>query len=630
MDSRVGRDSLFFLLREAWKKFRLAEFMLRLRHVQVMKLVRSWGGAAAGLLGLAVTALLFNGCSSGHYRQSADRQAYRIIQAFDAKVFGRTNEFSIDTRYSGRDPQLIQPAEIIEDRTATNRRVINLDQALGLAVQHSREYQSAKEKLYLKALTLTGSRYEFTPQMVANATAGLAGVGDGNNPGSPNSVTLHENLTVSQFLKTGGRLSVGLANDLARYFTLRFSSGSPTVSLGRDSAIREITVSLAQPLLRGFGKNNTAVEALTQAERDVVYAIRTFSLYQQGFAVDTVTTYFNLLTAKDKVRNNYRDFTNRVETTRYLEARSVDRERKSNVDDARTAELTARRGYINSLASYLSDLDSFKKDLGIPISDALYLEDQDLKELISAGLTPVDIDRDAAFRICVATHMNILNAIDEFEDTKRKVRLVRDQLQPGLDLTGKASLGSDDTDDFFDYTQFDLDKVRYSTTLQLDLPLDRLEQRNAYRSALVTFESRLRELAQTLDNYKDLIDRGLRSLEQARLNYLNGVESLKVAERRVENNVMLLEAGRATIRDLREAQDDLVSAQNDLAAIYTDYLSARLQLLLNIGVIDTAPEKFWMLDPLKDRLHDGQRGAPPLRMPDDKVLPPDQFLEPVP
>jgi hypothetical protein len=103
-----------------------------------------------------------------------------------------------------------------------------------------------------------------------------------------------------------------------------------------------------------------------------------------------------------------------------------------------------------------------------------------------------------------------------------------------------------------------------------------------------------------------------------------------VAQRRLENNAMLLEAGRATVRDVREAQDGLVQAQNALSTLYASYLSARLGLLLNIGVIDTQPDKFWLLDPLKQMLTREQLSAPPLRMPDDTVLPPEIFIEPTP
>jgi len=237
----------------------------------------------------------------------------------------------------------------------------------------------------------------------------------------------------------------------------------------------------------------------------------------------------------------------------------------------------------------------------------------------------VGIASRAAFRLSVEKQMDILNAIDRFEDNKRKIRIAADQLRASLSLFANATLQSEPPDD---YVNFDPNKVRYTAGIRLNLPVDRLRERNNYRATLVSFESQLRSLSLTLDNYRDRIDRGLRTLEQTRLNYLNGVESLKVAQRRVENNAMLLEAGRATIRDLRESQDGLIQAQNTLATIYASYLSTRLGLLVAIGVIDTQPDKFWLQDPLKDRLTVEQRGPPPLRMPDDRVLPPEVFIDP--
>jgi outer membrane protein TolC len=581
----------------------------------IVKMVLSFiYGRGVSVAGLILAALVLTGCSASHYRKSADKEVYGIIQNFEKQVFGQTNDFTIDTAQSGRNPKDIQAAEIIQDRGATNRRVLNLDQTLNLAVQNSREYQTQKEQLYLSALSLTGARYEFGPQFFAESAPQISGTPDGAQVGS-----IGNRMGVSQLLKTGGRLSVSLANDLVRYFT-----GKPSGD-ARNSAINTLSVDLTQPLLRGFGANSPLVEQLTQAERNVVYAVRAYSFYQQQFAVETVNTYFGLVTQKDIVRNNYRNYTNRVETTRYLEARAVDRERKSNVDDARTAELGARRDYINSLAAYLSAVDSFKLRLGIALSEELYLDDRDLEDLIKAGLTPVEIDRNAAFALCLEKQTEVLTAIDRFEDSKRKVRVAADRLRADVNVFGNATLSSEAPDD---YLNFDPNKVRYTAGIRLNLPIDRLTERNSYRATLVSFESQMRSLALTLDNYRDRIDRGLRTIEQARLNYINGVESLTVAQRRVDNNSMLLEAGRATIRDLREAQDQLIQAQNSLSGLYAAYLAGRLGLLLNVGVIEIASERFWLQDPLEKSLAPGQRGIPQLRMPDDRVVPPEKFLEP--
>lgn len=562
-------------------------------------------GAACGLL----LVLLGVGCSTNHYRESADQAAYQVLQQVEAHVFGRTNEFDIDTAWSSRDPQDISPAEIIENRKTGDRLTLDLDQALDLAVASSREYQSAKEDLYLVALDLSGQRLRFSPEFLGTITGAIEGNGAGSIDRS-----VRSQLGFSQLLMSGGDLSVNLVNSLIRYY-----SGDP-----RESVITTLSVNVMQPILRGFGKNAQAVEDITQAQREVVYALRSFGQYQKQFDVDVVNACFALLGQKDAVRNNYTNYLRRVETTRYLEARSVDRVRRSEVDDARASELGARISYINSVAAYLSQLDGFKILLGLPISRELYLDDGDLVTLDQAGLIPAEVDKDRAFELAVERHADLLNAIDRFEDQKRQVRLAADRLKPGLRLTGDANYTVTQAED---YTRFDAERFNYGVALEIDLPFDRRSERNAYRRALVTFERRLRSLGLTLDQFKDRIDRGLRTLEQRRLNYLNRQAQLDVNRRRVEQNQILLEAGRANIRDLRESQDLLISAQNDLTTTRVDYLQARLQLLLDLGVIRTDEDRFWLNDPLVGVIKEEDRGVNPLKMPGDELLPPDEFLE---
>jgi hypothetical protein len=249
------------------------------------RLIRSPARLLAGQLLLGV---LLAGCTASHYRKSADQETYGIVQQMEQQVFGHTNAFTIDTRYSSRKPIDIPASEIISDRTVSNRLVLNLDQALDIAVKNSREYQTQKEKLYLSALSLTGARYEFSPQFFANSSARVAGSPNDTQIGS-----VASQVGVNQLLRTGGKLGLALGNDLLRYFT-----GKPDL-VARNSAINIISVNLSQPLLRGFGINDPLVEALTQSERDVVYAVRSYSLYQQQFAVDTVNAYFDLATQKD-------------------------------------------------------------------------------------------------------------------------------------------------------------------------------------------------------------------------------------------------------------------------------------------------------------------------------------------
>jgi len=243
------------------------------------------------LLALAAgSALVLAGCGTAHSRRSADKEVYRAIEQVEVQIFGHTNSFQIDTPYSSRKPEEIPASELIEDRLQTNLRNLTIDAALDLAVARSRRFQAAKEALYLTALTLTGQRYAFSPQFLASSSGSLVRTSEGEK-----FVSVKNRVGMDQLLKTGGSISVGLANDILRYYT-----GEP-----RRSVISLISLNLAQPLLRGFGRNNPAVESLTQAERNVVYAVRNYSFFQDQFALEITNDYFDLLAQKDVIRNRY-------------------------------------------------------------------------------------------------------------------------------------------------------------------------------------------------------------------------------------------------------------------------------------------------------------------------------------
>jgi outer membrane protein TolC len=219
--------------------------------------------------------------------------------------------------------------------------------------------------------------------------------------------------------------------------------------------------------------------------------------------------------------------------------------------------------------------------------------------------------------------LTVLNEIDRFEDSKRKIKVAASQLRADLRLFGGASLQSDAPTD---YGHFDPGKVAADAGVELDLPLDRLIERNNYRSTLVSFESELRNFTLTLDNLKGSIDKGVRTLEQRRQNYEIQTNALQLANRRVASTTMLLEAGRAEVRDLVEAQDAQISSQNAVTGALVAYQQSRLQLLLDIGALNTEVPQFWLKDHLV-AFFPPDKPPPPSQPVESAVLPPDRYFE---
>ena len=570
-----------------------------------LKKLRSFSSLAA----LAASGGVLAGCTASHYRKSADKETYGIIQQIEAGIFHKTNAFKIDTAYASRKPSEILPTELIDARMEAGERTLTIDDALQLAAVQSRRYQTAKDQLYLSALTLTGERYAFGPIFAGRTAGNLDRSADPEVTGSVNS-----QVGVSQLLATGGRLGVSIFNDLLRYYT-----GDP-----RRSAVSSISVNLVQPLLRGFGKNNAAVESLTQAERNTVYAVRDFSFFQHDFAAEIVNDYFRLLTQKDVVRNRYTNYLGRVQLAERMEARSKDREQLNAADQARQSELTSRNNYINQVAAFKNSLNQFKLKLGMTIDDKLYLDDSMLEELIDTGLVPTTVPVDHAYRLATEKQLLVLNSIDRFEDSKRKIGVAANRLKADFNLLADASWRSEGPTD---YTKFNPDDIRAGVGLELDLPFDRKLQRNTYRATLISFESQLRGLTLTLDETMENIQRGLRTLAQRRQNYEIQRNALVLANRRVASTTLSLQAGRADVRDVSEAQDAQINAENALVDALVAYQEVRLQLALDIGALDTTQPKFWLADQISPFL--GVKAAPPIAesATSPPVFPPEEYFK---
>ena len=555
---------------------------------------------------LLLALLLAGGCSSRKdYHAQADKEAYGILGRKEQALFGKTNAFTITTPFSAREPKDIRWEELLAARKGGGgRTVVKLDEALALAVAHNRQYQFRKETLYLAALTLTGERHEFAKRPFASLGSGVVRDGDWRVDGSGS-------LGFSQLLQSGGTVSATLANDLLRYFT-----GDP-----HRSVVSVMSLNFSQPLLRGAGADVVA-ETLRQGEREVIYDLRAFALFQQTFAVDIATTYYRLLQRKDTVRNAYNNYTKLVTIRELLEAQwQADRRARFEVDQARQEELKGKSAYISAVETYQTALDTFKITLGLPLGVELALDDNVLEDLKKTGLLAVATSEDAAFAAAVEHKLDLLNEIDRFEDSKRKIVVAADRLKANLTFVSGVSLGNDAVN----YSKFDVSHYSANAGLQLDLPFDRLLQRNAYRATLISFERTLRSLALTLDTSRDALRQGLRNLEQLQQTYAIQTNALALADQRVNASGILLQAGRAQIRDQLEAQTAQVQAQNAVTQVLVDYLAARLKFLVDVGALRTEGERWW----LREQALPGATTPPLQRKPDASaaaVAPPEKIF----
>ena len=99
-----------------------------------------------------------------------------------------------------------------------------------------------------------------------------------------------------------------------------------------------------------------------------------------------------------------------------------------------------------------------------------------------------------------------------------------------------------------------------------------------------------------------------RTLEQARRTYQINEIGVKLAERRVEEQELLAEMGRAKALDQVDAQNSLLSSKDQLTQSLVAHTVARLQFWDNMGILYIKDNGQW-LEPGKSVTGSPDRGA---------------------
>lgn len=597
---------------------------------------------------VALLGLLLTGCKSpAGYRQEADQVAQRIISHTRGQVAGNAAPIHIEPPADTLrrqlltlqhlpisvqqalgssdlepiaqfpDPQYLKHAEFAAQThlpTVPLEGVlrINMLDALRIAAASNREYQSQKEEVFRTALRLDLAEQAFRltwDGQVSNTTnANLSGTTDTYDHQTRGTLGL------TQRLKNGLTFNTALTMNLVALL-----SGNRASARGMAG-----DASISLPLLRGSGEF-IVTEPLTQAQRDVVYAIYRFERFKRTFAVRIISEYLAVLQQFDQVRNAEDNYKRLVTSTRRaLRLQEAGRLKPIEVDQSRQNELRARASWIGAQQSLARRLDTFKQLLGLPVDARIDLDRSDLESMIERAKAwgdklaeergdeqvpsadapvvlvppdtenrgPYEFDESQTIQLALANRLDLKVAAGRVLDRQRTAAVAADRLRADLTLLGRGSAGSLVSAGSVPAgnTALRLDDGTYAGVLTLNLPLERTAERNNYRGSLIDLEAAIRSLQETEDLVKLEVRNNLRRLLEQRENLRIQSLALRLAERRVASTNLFLEAGRAQIRDLLEAQDALVTAQNAFTSAMISYRVAELEMQRDLEVLTVSDE----------------------------------------
>ncbi len=598
------------------------------------------------------------GCSPEYYHKQADDVAARLITQGQKDALGRTEPFTIEKPSDTLRKRLIanqmlpicseasmgtdklKPIEHWPEKPKTEAEAkaeaeenpdkaqpecfkcdvsdkeplkITLTDALQIGAYNSRDYQTRKESIFESALDLDlqANEFRFTYAGMLESLFSL----DKSSGVDVENTAQGAEAGVTKKLKTGASLASRIMFDLA---TLLSQDGASSKGIYFDASI---TV----PLMSGSGEYIVA-EPLTQATRNVLYALYSFDRYKRTFAVQIASSYLSALQNKDSVRNAYNNYIRQKSTAERARAMAdAGRMSEVEVDQAKQNEYSARDSWISSRKSYGRSLDDLKIALGLPTDALIEVDDNELARLAGEvqgllgktnvegngipldravvdlldyrepGGGPYELTEDNAIEIAFANRLDLRTAEGAVFDAQRGVVVAADSLRAGLTFIGGASaggtrgLGSATSDD----AQLRFDRGYYTAALSLDLPWEKTAERNTYRKSLINLDQSVRSLQELEDNIKLQVREALRKLIRNRVSYAIQAKAVLLAERRVESTNMLVDLGRVEIRDLLDAQTSLITAQNALTLALVNYRIAELELQRDMGVLQIDEKGTW-------------------------------------
>jgi outer membrane protein TolC len=497
---------------------------------------------------------------------------------------------------------------------------LSLIDALRVAAFNSRDYQSQKENVYRAALGLDLERHQFENTFAGSVSGRY--VDDLNDGPDTRGFEGSGSFSVTRRLQNGMVLTGRIGLDLVKLLT---------ADKGSSGAI-QTDFSIEVPLMRGSGRHIVG-EPLLQAERDAVYAIYDFERFKRSFAVQVASNYLSVLRSRDSVENAEQNYRRRILLWRQSRARA-EAGQVPEFEVSRTVQdrLSARDSWISAQQSYQQSLDNFKNLLGLPTDALIELEQQEL-DVLAAGVAdvlermrskaveleaaaeaialdpqaplptfsredagPMELDEATAVALAFEHRLDLRITEGNVYDAQRRVIVAADALRAELTLLGRAaagegrSLGSADEDDAYDPR---FDQGTYDALLTLDLPLERTRERNAYRNSLIELERAVRDLQDLEDGIKSDVRNNLRNLLQSRESLLIQSQAVAIAERRVRQTELLYNDGRIEVREVQDAQNDLIDAQDALTSALVNYRIAELEMQRDMDVLEVNEQGIW-------------------------------------
>jgi outer membrane protein len=441
--------------------------------------------------------------------------------------------------------------------------ILTLEQAVNEALAKNDRTLTQHDVSEQSTLGVRLARNTFQPKVVPNVL-GSFGTTD------INSQTYR--VDVSQKFTTGTEVRFGIGTSTSQI------PGFPVV-LERDDIHfynADTTLTLSQPLLRGFGSAVTR-RSLTSAELRRDAATRQQTVTEQEVALEVASAYYRVV-AQEAIVDVARKSLDRARRLRDASEAKLDAGLVSQLDVLRSQQL------VSQAEIQLFDAQSATEDARDRLMFAMGRPPGE--QFVVPAVIPRSTDRiepDEAVGMAVANRLDLKSLVASATDAEQQVRYARNQLLPQMDVNFVFTRR--ETADSFAHS-FGVDGFRFATFFNISTPVDRTPQLVDYQNALIDRDRRKRDTLTLQRRIADEVKRALRERDRLERTLIAADMSVEIGRREVEVAQERYERGLSNNLDVVTAESNLLTAESRRIATLADSALARLSLRAILGTLD--------------------------------------------
>ncbi len=288
--------------------------------------------------------------------------------------------------------------------------------------------------------------------------------------------------------------------------------------------------------------------------------------------------------AKDRYRAFLGDFRDIQEATQVI----LNRLNQAEVEEDFAARL-------------LVQLIDMRQDLLLKVQSASVIQVSSRVELID--IAKFEVSLEDATQTAVEQRLDLMNSRAQVMDARRRVEVIANDLKSVLDvgINGSLSTPVGETDPF----DFRSDTGQITASLSFDTPLDQINERNAYREALIAYQRQRRTYMAAEDQVKSSVRNAWRQLNVLKQNLETSRLAVRIAALQYESAVAegaapkdpraVANSGSSGVegQNLTRALSSILQAQNQLISNYVSYERNRLNIYRDMGIMDIGPDGIW-------------------------------------